>query len=431
MLDEIGVEIEQEIIEYRRDFHKYAEVAWTEFRTASLIASELKKLGYEIKLGPEVIKDEARMGLPSQEELASHYQRALQQGADKELVKHLKGGYTGVVGILQQGPGPTIGLRFDIDAVEIPEDKVANHRPAEEKFASVNDNVMHACGHDGHIAIGLGVAKTIIKLKEKLQGTVKLIFQPGEEGVRGAKSMVSAGVVDDLDYLYGLHIGVKAQESGHLICGTDGFLATSKFDAYFTGAPAHAGGAPEQGRNALLAAATAVTNLSAIPRHSQGVTRVNVGQLKAGTGRNVIPAKAYLAIETRGGSTKLNKYMKEYATEILENAAQMHQVALDIKPMGEAKSGTSDQELSKRVYKLAQASNDFSFVADKKLELGGSEDFSYLMNRVQARGGQATFMMLGSDLTGAHHTKEFDFNEQDLKRGVKLLVNLILDSLSK
>jgi aminobenzoyl-glutamate utilization protein A len=113
--------------------------------------------------------------------------------------------------------------------------------------------------------MGLCLAEVLVGMRAKLRGKVRLIFQPAEEGVRGARAMVAAGVVDDVDFLYGLHIGTSAKETGEFYCGTGGFLATSKFDAYFSGKSTHAGIAPNEGRNALLAAATAVLNLNAIP----------------------------------------------------------------------------------------------------------------------------------------------------------------------
>ncbi len=299
-LEGLNNELENKIINYRRDFHKYAESGWTEFRTAAKVAETLDDLGFDLQLGQEVVDQEARMGVPDQEELAKHYQRAKDQGASQKYLKEFKGGFTGVVATLENGEGSTIGFRFDMDAVEMNESSSKEHRPVKEGFASINENAAHACGHDGHTAIGLGLAEVLMKNKSKINGKIKLIFQPAEEGVRGAKSIVASGVLNDIDYLYGLHLGLGV-ESGKAHPGATGFLATSKFDAIFTGQPAHAGGNPEKGKNSLLAAATAVNNLYGIARHSQGPTRINVGQLNAGTGRNVIPDRARLVIETRGG----------------------------------------------------------------------------------------------------------------------------------
>ena len=269
------------LVEWRRDLHKHAESGWVEFRTASIVASKLTEWGYEVKAGREVIKEEARMGVPAKEILEAHEKRALDQGADPEWVAKFSGGFTGVVGILDTGkPGPTVGFRFDMDALDIQESLDPDHKPVAEGFVSINENMMHACGHDSHTTIGLGVAKVLSEIKDELSGRIKLIFQPSEEGVRGAKSMVEAGVVDDVDLFVAGHIGTGSP-LGEFACASEGYLATTKLDVTFKGVAAHAGGQPEQGKNALLAAATASLNLYAISRHSDGASRVNVGVLEA------------------------------------------------------------------------------------------------------------------------------------------------------
>jgi aminobenzoyl-glutamate utilization protein A len=424
-VNQIVSQIEDKIIGYRRDFHRFPESGWTEFRTASLVARRLEELGYEVRIGRQVIRDEDRLGLPEPGVLVQHWQRALEGGADREFLHALKGGFTGVVGILQQGTGPIVGLRFDMDAVDIMESDGADHRPAKEGFASVNNGVMHACGHDGHTAIGLGVAEVLISLRHQISGTVKLIFQPAEEGVRGAKAMVGAGVVDDVDYLLGHHL-YSGWALGEIDPGRSNYLATSKFDAIITGAPAHAGGKPHEGKNALLAAATAVLNLHAIPRHKEGATRINVGKLSAGTGRNVVCPMAHLVVETRGATVELNDYMHEYAIRVLEAAAAMHGCTLEIKHMGSAQSASSDRELAERVERIALEMGEYSIRQPEKG--GGSEDFTYMMARVQKNGGQATNVGIGADLGGwGHHTSEFDFDERALTRAIELLSAVTLD----
>ncbi|MBQ5778080.1 MAG: amidohydrolase, partial [Oscillospiraceae bacterium] len=139
-----------EMITLRRDFHKYAETGWLEMRTASIIARKLTELGYEVLIGEEVCKREDRMGVPSDEVLKSCYERAIEQGADPEFVKATEGGFTGVIGILRCGEGPTVAMRFDIDALGVNESTDDDHIPAKEGFMSVNAGSMHACGHDGH-----------------------------------------------------------------------------------------------------------------------------------------------------------------------------------------------------------------------------------------------------------------------------------------
>jgi aminobenzoyl-glutamate utilization protein A len=349
----------------------------------------------------------------------------VEQGGDAAYLEAVKGGFTGVVGTLHHGRGPTVGLRFDMDAVEMTESRDPVHRPAHEGFASVNGGVMHACGHDGHTAIGLGIAEVLATLKHRLRGAVKLVFQPAEEGVRGAKAMVSAGVVDNVDYMLGLHL-YSGWPMGDLVAGRSGYLTTTKFDAIITGAPSHAGGRPHEGKNALLAAATAVLNLHAIPRHREGATRINVGRLTAGTGRNVTCPQAHLVAETRGTTAELNDYMFNHAKTILETAAAMHGCGLEIKAMGSAQSADSDLALAERVEQVARALGGFSSRSER--EGGGSEDYTYMMRRVQQQGGQATHIGLGADLGGwGHHSSEFDIDERALIVATKLLSAVTMD----
>lgn len=416
-------ELEQRVIAYRRDFHKFPETAWTEFRTASLVAENLYRLGYNLKLGKEIIDEGARMGVPSAEKLAQNYQRALKQGAVKEFAKQMQGGFTGVVAEIENGLGPVLAFRFDLDALSIKESNASTHQPEKLGFASFNAGKMHACGHDGHTALGLGLAEFLSVHKSELQGKIKLIFQPAEEGVRGAKAMVAAGVTADIDYLFGLHLGTGTK-SGELYPGVSGFLATSKFDVSFQGQAAHAGNHPEMGKNCLLAAASAALNLQAISRHGDGVTRINVGYLEAGSGRNIIPDQADLMIETRGGTTDLNQYMYQKALTILENTAQMYELKMTTTLVGGAVSAQSDFELVDLVRKLAVQTKEFDLVHDSSYQSGGSEDFTYLLKDVQSRGGKGCYIGLGSQLAAANHTPEFDFNEADLLSGIKLLARL-------
>jgi len=422
-------EVESRAIGYRRDFHRYAEAAWTEFRTSSLVARRLASLGYDAQSGRQVLRDEDRMGLPSPDTLEKHWQRALDQGGDREFLEVVKGGFTGVVGILDNGPGPVVGLRFDMDSVDISESQDSGHRPFREGFASVNDGASHACGHDGHTAVGLGVAEVLMALRDQVRGTVKLIFQPAEEGVRGAKAMVSAGVVDDVDYILGHHL-YSGWKLGEVDPGRGDYLATTKFDATITGVPAHAGGRPHEGKNALLAASTAVLNLHAIPRHKDGATRINVGKLMAGTGRNVVCSRARLVVETRGSTSGLNEYMYGHAMRVLEAAASMYDCTLEVRTMGSAQSASSDAELAERVRELALGIGGFSVRPPDTG--GGSEDFTYMMERVQQHGGQATSIGVGADLGGwGHHTAEFDFDERALGLAIGLLSELTLDLLQE
>ncbi|MDU6079781.1 MAG: amidohydrolase [Pantoea sp.] len=344
---------------WRRDLHQFAESGWLEFRTATRVADALHKLGYQLQLGREVINAEARMGLPNAEVLKQQETRALQQGALPQWLPYFSGGFCGVVATLETGrPGPVMGFRVDMDALDLNESQAPDHLPQREGFVSCNPGMMHACGHDGHTTIGLALASVLMAMKSQLSGTIKLIFQPAEEGVRGAKAMVEAGVVDDVDLFTAIHLGTGVP-AGELVCGSDSFLATTKLDVHFTGVGAHAGGRPEEGRNALLAAAQATLGLHGLPQHSGGVARVNVGVLQAGTGRNVVA--------------------------------------------------------------------DTDSVVDRKAQAAGSEDATYMMERVKQRGGQATYAIFGCDLAAGHHNARFDFDESVMGKAVQTLATLALN----
>jgi len=411
----------ENLINCRRDLHKHAETAWTEFRTASIVAETLASLGYQLSVGEEVINAEAMMGVPSRQELIQHQERAIAQGADAKWIGRMQGGKTGVMGVMHFAqPGPVVAFRFDMDANDVVEVTLEEHRPWREGFASVNSGAMHACGHDGHTSIGLTLAEVLADVKNELAGTVKLIFQPAEEGVRGAKAMVARGIVDDVDFFVGLHLGIGLKKKGTMTCNTVGFLATTKIDAVYTGVPAHAGAAPETGQNALLAAATAALNLHAISRHSKGASRINVGVLQAGTGRNIIPDKAVLKLETRGTTSEINEYIYQKAVRILEAAAEMYDVRVVLSLMGGAASGGNNPILVERLQQVAEKSNLFENILPEG-NIGGSEDCTYFMERVQQNGGQTAYLMVGASLAAGHHDSRFDFDEDCLVSATALL----------
>ena len=408
---ELATALEPELVVARRDFHKYAEVSWTEFRTTAILAKKLTRLGYQVDIGDTVINKDAMMGVPSPDVLKKHMERAVAQGADPDLAAQMSGGMTGLVATLWRGAGPTLALRFDIDANDIDESQDGNHRPYREGFASVNPGAMHACGHDGHAAAGLGVANILMQLKDHLSGTVKLIFQPGEEGSRGAAAMEAAGVLEGVDYIFGGHIGIKARHLGDFICGTREFLATTKLDVTFTGKPAHAGMSPEEGRNALLAAATCALNLHAISRHGQGASRINVGSLHAGQGRNIIPAHAVLQLETRGVTTSIDGFMAQEARRIIEAAALMYAVDYQAECAGATQSGESSPEMAEVAGTIAREMGCFENILGI-VSFGATEDFSHLLTHVQERGGKGTYVQLGADISAGHHHSCFDFDER-------------------
>ena len=424
-------EIFERSVARRRDLHRHPETGWLEMRTSAVIAGILTELGYEVLTGSNVLDGEARLGLPSEAALREHANLIRENWNTPltYLTEEMEAGYTGVIGILRCGPGSVCALRFDIDALGVLEDESSGHRPAREGFASLCPGVMHACGHDGHTAIGLGVAEVLMSVKEQLHGTVKLIFQPAEEGVRGARAIVSKGHLDDVDYFIGTHLApLDGPDDGAVTPATYGSLATTKYDVIYHGAPAHAGGFPEKGRNALLAASCAAMGLAAIPRHSEGASRVNTGTLHAGTGRNVIPDYAKMEIELRGETTAVNAYMEDSARRICEAAAAMYGCTCEMICMGAADSHHSDLALADRAAALIERElPDIRVSSVRNVRNWGSEDISLMMNRVQSHGGQAICMRNMTRMEAPQHTADFDFDETVLEEGIRIFSAVTCD----
>ncbi|HHG8774715.1 TPA: M20 family metallo-hydrolase [Raoultella planticola] len=416
-----------EMTQWRRDLHHYAESGWVEFRTASKVAEILHRLGYDLALGRDVIDADSRMGLPDEATLAHEFARARQQGAPEPWLSAFEGGFAGVVATLDTGrPGPTLAFRVDMDALDLNEAADGQHRPFRDNFASCNPGMMHACGHDGHTAIGLGLAHVLKHYADRLHGTIKLIFQPAEEGTRGARAMVAAGVLDDVDYFTAIHIGTGVP-AGTVVCGGDNFMATTKFDVTFTGVAAHAGGKPEDGRNALLAAAQAALGLHAIAPHSAGASRVNVGVMQAGTGRNVVPSGALLKVETRGETEAINQYVFERAQSVIAGAAAMYGASVDLRLMGAATSSAPSSAWVAYLREQAALVPGVGQAIDRIAAPAGSEDATLMMARVQQRHGLASYMIFGTELSAGHHNEKFDFDESVMAMAVETLARAALN----
>lgn len=421
--------LQKKLIAYRRDFHRYPETAWLEMRTSVLVAERLAALGYEVLCGREVCESEARMGLPSEEQLEHQYHWALQEGLNPVLLERMRGGYTGVIGILRCGTGPTVALRFDLDALPIKECEKQGHIPVQKGFCSEAEGCMHACGHDGHLAIGLGTAEMLAEMKGQLHGTVKLIFQPAEEGVRGAKSIVAKGHLEEVDYMLGAHLQASGDGECHVGPGMEGTFATTKLDVEFFGRASHAAMAPQQGANAMLAAATAVLNLQAMPRDSRGDSRVNVGVLHAGSGRNVICDHAKMQLEVRGETTRINEEMEDYARRIINHAAGMHGCRAEIKVAGAAAAIHGSRGLVEKIIDICKTKTDLDVVTPKPL--GGSEDIAFMMEAVTGRGGQACFTAFQTPCADVFHGTEFDFDERILSIGAEYFCIIVAELLGE
>ncbi|MFC7077428.1 amidohydrolase [Haloarcula halophila] len=410
------------LVELRRDLHRYPEPAWREYYTTSRIVAELERIGVDdLLVGPEVLDADARMAVPDDDELDAWHDRARDAGARSDVLERTRGGLTGAMAVLDRGEGPTVGLRVDIDALPITESTGSDHAPASGAFRSENEGYMHACGHDAHATIGVGVLEAVAE--SDFQGTLKVFFQPAEEVIGGGRAVAEGGHLDDLDHLLAIHIGLD-HPTGEIVAGVDGFLAVRQFEATFEGESAHAGGHPAQGRDAIQALATAVQNLHAIRRHGDGATRVNAGVVEGGTATNIVAERAHMEGEVRGETTELKEYMSERADTVIESAATMHDCEGAVETTAEAPSAESDADLAAVVSEVA---GDVAGV-DSRLDsddLGGSEDATYLMNRVQSQGGLASFVGIGTDHPGGHHTPTFDVDERSLAIGVDVLAGTI------
>ncbi|MGF9910541.1 amidohydrolase [Brevibacillus porteri] len=408
-----------DLVSLRRDFHRHPEVGFTEFRTASKVVEILTSLGYEVIYGQEAIDGDSRRGLPSEAVLEAAYERAMRDGANPAIVEKMRGGYTAVIGVKKgKAPGPTVAFRFDMDALPVLESTEQDHFPQANGFRSQYEGNMHACAHDGHTTIGLGLAEALAA--GDFSGTLKLIFQPAEEGVRGAYAIVEKGHLDDVDYIFCNHLGVNVP-LGEVHGGSYGFLATTKMMAHFYGVSSHAGASPEQGKNALLGAATALLNIHAIPRFSTGDTRINVGVLEGGTAANIIPAYAKMVVETRSITEEVNAEVENRVRNIIAHSAAMHELDYKIEVVGGAIPINYDVEMAELALEEAKQVEGFHSFRHGDHNSMGSEDASFMIKRVQDRGGKGTYMAIGTDIPAPHHHPKFDIQEEILPRSVALL----------
>lgn len=411
-----------QLINIRRQLHQNPEEGWSEFTTTAFLVTTLRGYGYDVLTGRKVVAPEACLGR-EESVVKAGLERARRNGVSEELLSEMEE-LTGCVAVLDTGrPGPTLAIRFDIDCVPVTECTDDTHIPAKEGFISKNPGFMHACGHDAHMSMGLAVAHWVMDNKDKLSGKIKILFQPAEEGVRGAAGMAASGILDDCDYFLGSHVAMSAK-SGEIATNLYGYLCTTKLDVTFHGKPAHAGACPQEGRNALTAAANATVQMMGISRHSGGMTRINVGQLIAGEGRNVIPSKAVMKLEVRGETGEINQYMVDQVTNICKGIAMSFGVTYEMRKMGEAVDLTADQELVDILNAAGRATPGIT-VVDKALNFGGSEDATILARRVQAHGGKAAFFLWGSDRPSGHHTSTFDIKESDLDPTLEVWTHII------
>ena len=394
--------IESKVIEWRRDFHQNPELSNREFKTAEKIAKHLQSLGIEVQTG----------------------------------VAH-----TGVVGILKGSQdGKVIALRADIDALPVME---RNDLPFKStvtaEFLGEKVGVMHACGHDTHTAILMGVAEVLSKNKDKIKGTVKFIFQPAEEGPPpgeegGALLMVKEGVLKnpDVQAIFGLHIdsetpiNIIRYKSGGIMA------AAQSFSIHVKGKQSH-GSQPWSGVDPILISAKIIDGLQTIISRETNLTNeaavITVGKIKSGVRFNIIPESAEMigTIRTLDYSMKdhINKRMMEMVPAIAK--AYGGDATIEIKDATDITyndPGLVEQMLP-TMKRIAGESN-----VQTQKAVTGAEDFSYFQKEVPG-----FFFFLGGMAPGTiesfpHHTPDFLIDDSGLLLGVKTLTEMSLDYLN-
>ena len=377
--------IKDEIYAIRRHFHRYPELSFKEFNTAETISEYLDKLG----------------------------------------IAHKKGvGKTGIVGEISFGPGPTIALRADMDALPIQEENNLDYK-------SLNDGVMHACGHDGHMAILLGAANALSKNSKLKKGTVRFIFQPAEEGLGGAKYMIEDGCLDKVDEIYGLHLwnyqlyGEVGIKDGPVMASAD------LFDIEVSGKGGH-GATPQGTVDAIVVASNLVTMLQTIVSRNTNPlesTVLSIGKIKGGHNFNIISDKVHMSGTTRAYTEENRKMIKQRMKEVIEGVSKSF--GADIK-LNYKDGYPPTVNHSSQVEKVLEAASSVvaSGAKNPYLSMGG-EDFSYYL---QNKPG--CFFFVGSApneneiLSTPHHCSHFNIDERALLIGASVYVNLIENSFS-
>jgi len=394
---------DQKVIAWRRDIHEHPELSNREVRTSALIAKHLQSIGIETKTG--VAK-------------------------------------TGVVGTLKGNlPGPVIALRADMDALPVLED---NNLPFASKVKGEYNGkevpVMHACGHDTHVAILMGVAEILSSMKKELKGTVKFIFQPAEEGAPvgedgGAELMVKEGVLDNpkVDVIFGLHIS-SATEVGTITYRSAGVLAAvDGLRITVTGKPSH-GAMPWLSVDPILVSAQIITSLQSIVSRNVDITQnpavVTIGAIQGGNRGNIISEKVEMLGTVRtlspGDETKVIKRINEIATLTAQAAGATAVVEC---PYGIHYPVTfNNVELTNRMLPslIKTAGQDHVKLMPA---VTASEDFSFFSEKVPGLFFSLGGMPKGQDpaKAGPHHTSQFIIDDSGLKVGVNALCNLVFD----
>ncbi len=394
--------VEQKVIEWRRHFHKNPELSNREFNTAKKIAAHLKSLGIE-----------------TQENVAK----------------------TGVVGILK-GPkkGKVVALRADIDALPVTE---RNDLPFKSnvtsKYLGKDVGVMHACGHDTHIAILMGVAEVLAKNKKYIKGTVKFIFQPAEEGAPegeegGAELMVKEGVLKnpDVDAIFGLHIA-SGFDVGTISYKPGGIMAASQsFKIKVKGKQSH-GSRPWTSIDPIMISAKIIDGLQTIVSREIDLTNegavITVGKIDSGVRSNIIPESAEMIGTIRTLDYGMQKQINDRMKEMVPAIAKSYRAEATIEIEKGYPITFNDVDLTKKVLPTLQRVAGTNNVKEIKA-ITGAEDFSFFQKEVPG-----FYFFLGGKTVGnnnpyPHHTPDFIIDEKGMQLGVETITNLALDFLN-
>ncbi len=361
----------------RRDFHQHPELGFQEHRSAGIVARELRALGLEVTEGV---------------------------------------GKTGVVALLHGGqPGPTVLVRADMDALPIQEE---NDVP----YASQNPGVMHACGHDGHMAMALTVAKMLAAHREAVHGTVKFVFQPAEEGLGGAEGMVNDGVLEGVDYALAMHLW-NEQPLGWLGV-TDGpaMAAADHFKVRIVGKGGHAAH-PNLAEDPVLAASHVVSALqSVVSRHTEPLEAavVSVTVFHAGTAFNIIPQEAHLEGTIRTFAPEVTREVRQRFIRTVHGVAQGLGCRAEVDLNLLTPAVINDTRLAAIVREQAAALFPDAEISSSHRTMG-SEDMALMMYDIPG-----CYFFIGSanpakGLDAPHHHPRFDFDERALSIGAALM----------
>jgi amidohydrolase len=377
-----------EVIATRRDLHVHPELGFEEHRTAELVARRLEALGFEVHTGI---------------------------------------GKTGVVGVLRgTRPGKTIMLRADMDALPIDEEN-------EVPYRSQSGGTMHACGHDGHVAILLGAARVVMSRRDEVAGTVCFLFQPAEEGKGGARAMVEDGVLErfGIERAYGLHLA-SAHPAGQVGFREGPFYASSdSIEITIEGKGGH-GASPHLSIDPVYVASQFVVAVQqVVSRQIDPIEPavVTVGAIHGGTTHNVIPSRVRLLGTVRAFDAGVRDKMAERIERVLRGVCESSGASYTFEYVWRYPVTSNDAEQTRYARALAERVAGPAHVADVP-RLMGAEDFSFFAERVPA-----CFFTLGSNggesSAFPHHHARFDIDESALATGVRMMIALALDATTQ